>query len=265
MNDRIAFYHRVIGTWLPDPHASVLVVGAEENDQGVFMSRGFRDVTLLNLAEAPQSLPAGWKYVRASGDRLPFPDDSFDAVIAHATLHHCRSPHAVLLEMYRTARRLAMFIEARDSMLMRVIERLGVTQVYETSAVHFNDGVRGGVDDTAIPNFIYRWTEREVEKTIRTYAPHQEHEFRYLYGLALPQTPRAERGRGVLRTLVAATTPLARVFLRLFPRQQNLFAACIRKPAGQDCLQPWLERKNDGSITFDRAWGQRRFRATLSE
>jgi SAM-dependent methyltransferase len=265
MNDRIAFYDRVVGTWLPDPEAAVLVVGAEENDQGVFESRGFRNVTLLNLAEAPHSLPAGWKYVRASGDRLPFPDDSFDAVIAHATLHHCRSPHAALLEMYRTCGRLAMFIEARDSMLMRVIERLGVTQVYETSAVHFNDGVRGGVDDTAIPNFIYRWTEREVEKTIRTYAPQQDPQFRYLYGLALPQTPQAENGRGLLRTLVAATTPLARVFLRLFPRQQNLFAACICKPAGHDRLQPWLTRQADGSITFDRVWGQRRFRRTLSD
>ena len=156
VNDRIDFYERVVATWLPDPAASVLIVGPEANDQGVFESRGFGNVTLFNLGNAPPSLPSGWKYVRGSGDHLPFPDDSFDVVITHATLHHCRSPHAVLLEMYRTARRMAVFIEARDSLLMRAVEWLGVTQVYETSAVHFNDGIRGGADDSAFPNFIYR-------------------------------------------------------------------------------------------------------------
>lgn len=265
MNDRITFYKRVVGAWFTDASEAILIIGAEANDQEVFQSSGFGNVTLLNLDAAPPWLPAGWRYVRASGDRLPFPDNSFDAVIAHATLHHCRSPHAVLLEMYRTARKRAVFVEARDSMLMRAVERLGITQAYETTAVHFNDGVRGGVDDTAIPNFIYRWTERDVEKTIRTYAPHHEPQFRYLYGLALPQTPGAAKGRTMLRVLLRCLTPLTRLFLRFFPRQQNLFAACICKPRDNDRLKPWLCRADDGSITFDREWGRRRFRAAVPE
>ncbi len=260
MNDRIDFYRRVVTTWIPDPSVSVLVVGGEGNDQDVFREKGFAAVTLLNLGSGPESLPAGWRYVRAAGDRLPFPDASFDVVIAHATLHHCRSPHAVLLEMYRVARSRVVFVEARDSGLMRLVERLGVTQVYETSAVHFNEGVRGGVDDTAIPNFIYRWTEREVEKTIRTCAPHHEPAFQYLYGLALPQTPRASKNRTISRLLVDAASPLVRLAVRLFPRQQNLFAACICKPP-DGRLKPWLRQADDGTIKFDRAWGERHFQS----
>lgn len=260
MNDRIAFYRQVVDGWIPDKRASVLVVGAEENDRDVFRAAGFHSVTLLNLGGGPGDLPAGWRYATADGESLPFPDDSFDVVLAHATLHHCRSPHAVLLEMYRVTRAKVIFIEARDSLFMRLIEWLGVTQVYETTAVHFNDGVRGGVNDTAIPNFIYRWTEREVEKTICTYAPHHNPEFHYLYGLALPQTPLASRGRSITRAFVAALSPLVRLALRVCPRQQNLFAVCVSKPPPNQGLKPWLRRADDGTITFDREWGERRFR-----
>jgi SAM-dependent methyltransferase len=263
VNDRILFYKKVVGSWLTNTRSRVLVVGAEENDQEVFQSQGFGDVTLLNLGGGPPSLPAGWSFVRASGDCLPFPDDSFDYVIAHATLHHCRRPHAVLLEMYRVASKRAVFIEARDSLTMRALERTGVTQVYETTAVHFNDGERGGVDDTSVPNFIYRWTEREVEKTVCAYAPHHDLRFEYLYGLAMPQTPAAIKNSRVVRAVACVGRPLIRLFMSLSPRQQNLFAACICKPGEQDRLKPWLCRTDDGRVTFDRAWGHRRFHAKL--
>lgn len=263
MNDRIAFYKKVVNEWFTDTSETILIVGAEANDQEVFHSMGFGNITLLNLDAAPSSLPAGWQYVRGSGDQLPFPDNSFDGVIAHATLHHCRSPHAVLLEMYRVARKRAVFVEARDSMLMRAVERLGITQAYETTAVHFNDGVRGGVDDTAIPNFIFRWTEREVEKAVHSYAPHEDPAFEYLYGLSMPQTPTATNNRWLLSLLISVSEPFIRLLMRLIPRQQNLFAACIGKPREGERLKPWLRRADDGSITFNRVWGSRRYRATL--
>ena len=47
--------------------------------------------------------------VRASGEALPFPDASFDAVCEFAVLHHAENPAAVVKEMLRVARR-AVFI-----------------------------------------------------------------------------------------------------------------------------------------------------------
>lgn len=47
--------------------------------------------------------------IRATGDALPFPDASFDAVCEFAVLHHVANPSAVIKEMLRVARR-AVFL-----------------------------------------------------------------------------------------------------------------------------------------------------------
>lgn len=258
-DDRIDFYHQTISAWLPDRDARVLVVGAEENDIDVFRDLGFTAVTLLNLDRRNPDLPAGWLFTTGNGHELPFPDADFDAVVTHATLHHCRSPHRALLEMYRVSKRTVIFIEARDSLLMRLAERLGITQSYEATAVFYNGGIRGGVDDTSVPNYVYRWTEREVEKTIATFAPHLRHTFDYRYGLALPQTPKVIRHVPVRAALIGALRLLAAPLGMLLSRQRNLFAARIRKPEGESSLQPWLTVNADGELMFDQAWGQSRF------
>ena len=258
---RVTFYAEAIAAWLPKRQARILVVGAEDNDLHVFRHLGFSHVTLLNLGFRCPPLPDGWAFAHGDGHSLPFPDESFDAVVTHATLHHCRSPHRVLLEMYRVAREDVVFIEARDSSLMRWVEYLGVTQSYEVTAVFGNGGVRGGVDDTEIPNFVFRWTERELEKTINTYAPHLRHGYNFRYGLDLPQTPAALRNSFFSRLFVQALRPLSRLLGMILGRQRNLFAARIHKPQGRDGLQPWLEWRADGSPGFNTRWARVRFRS----
>jgi hypothetical protein len=44
-----------------------------------------------------------------------------------------------------------------------------LSEIYEYSAVKNDD--HGGVDNTNIPNFVYRWSEREVLKLISSYKP----------------------------------------------------------------------------------------------
>jgi len=260
-NTRTLFYAETIKAWLPMRESKVLIVGGEDNDVRVFRYLGFTDVTLTNVGLRCPPLPAGWSFAQGDGHALPFPDGSFDAVVAHATLHHCRSPHRVLLEMYRLARENVVFIEARDSVLMRLVEALGITQSYEVTAVFNNGGIRGGVDDTEVPNFVFRWTEREVEKTINTYAPHLQHGYSYRYGLDLPQTPAALRSGFLARLLVVALRPLSGLLGIVLGRQQNLFAARIKKPQSRDALQPWLEWRYDNSPGFNRSWAQSRFRS----
>ncbi len=258
---RVAFYAESVKAWLLNKHARVLVVGADDNDLAVFQSLGFTNVTLLNLGLRCPPLPVGWNFTCGDGHALPFPDGSFDAVVTHATLHHCRSPHRVLLEMYRVAGEAVILIEARDSILMRWVEFFGLTQSYEVTAVFGNGGIRGGVDDTEIPNFVFRWTEREVEKTVSTYAPHLRHGYSYRYGLDLPQTPAVLRNGRIARLIIHALRPLSRLMALVLGRQRNLFAARIHKPQEGDGLQPWLEWRGDGSPAFSRRWAQSRFRS----
>ena len=47
-----------------------------------------------------------------------------------------------------------------------------LVQEYEHAAVFYNDCVFGGVKNTPIPNFIYRWTRRDIEKTIAALKKH---------------------------------------------------------------------------------------------
>ena len=247
---RIAFYRRVIDEWIPDRTASVLIVGGGENDRDVFQSLGFHNVTLTNVATALDRVDcAGVRTLVVDAERMDLPDESYDYAVVHAVLHHCGSPHAGLLELYRVARRAAIFIEARDSLTVRLLGWLGLSQVYEYGAVIANNCEAGGVRDTQIPNYVYRWTEREVEKTISSYAPQARHSFDYRQG----NTVDCQRGWTLKAILVRLLVPAYRALVWLCPGQQNLFAVRITKPSIPQDLHPWLLQQ-DGKVVFNRGW-----------
>src|ERR1700755_1730525 len=52
--------------------------------------------------------------VAAAAESLPFEDQSFDAAMAFATIHHWKDPIAGLREMRRVARRVVVFTHATD-------------------------------------------------------------------------------------------------------------------------------------------------------
>ncbi|SCL39248.1 Ubiquinone/menaquinone biosynthesis C-methylase UbiE [Micromonospora pallida] len=70
-----------------------------------------RDVTAVEPSALMRAQrPAGAApCVAASADRLPFEDQSFDAAMAFATIHHWPDPIAGLREMRRVARRVVVF------------------------------------------------------------------------------------------------------------------------------------------------------------
>jgi SAM-dependent methyltransferase len=255
---RLGFYQKVVSSFISDPNASVLVVGGGLRDKEVFERLRFRNVVFANLdprTTAASFAPYEWSLQDA--ESLTFDDGSFDYVVAHAVLHHCHSPHRALIEMYRVARKGAIGIEARDSALMRLFERFRLTQIYEHTAVFMNDSQYGGVRNSAVPNFIFRWSEREVEKTINCYAPYARHRFEYHYGHDAPVTARFDSGR-VRRALVTLAAPAYHVFALLFPKQQNLFAFCVPKPDLPRDLQPWLSWQA-GRPSFNTAWAEGRY------
>jgi SAM-dependent methyltransferase len=142
---------------------SVMIICGGPLDEAVMKQVGFSNVTITNLDSALANH-------RQNAENLSYDIGTFDVVIVHAGLHHCHSPHRALLEMYRVARRCVVAFESRDSILMRVAIRIGLTEAFEVSAISA-DGKSGGVADSGVPNFIYRWTEREVRKTISSYDP----------------------------------------------------------------------------------------------
>jgi SAM-dependent methyltransferase len=207
---------------------TVLVVCGGPLDTKVLGIVGFSNVVVTNLDETAPNL-------RQDAESLSYGSDSFDIVVVHAGLHHCYSPHRALLEMYRVARKCVLAFESRDSLLMRVAVRLGLTLDYEVDAVA--DG-KGGVAGTGIPNFVYRWTEREVMKTVASFDPTRLPSAQFFYDLRLPIQRFSRSGRTWLRTLAVLLDPLTRVFAWIAPKQCNEFAFAITKTGR---LHPWVK------------------------
>lgn len=257
------FYSRVLriaeAEGVLDSGMSILVVAGGSYDRETFLELGYKDVTISNVdvegAGGADFAPYCWTLQHA--ERLTLPDSSVDVVVVHAGLHHCRSPHAALAEMYRVARRTVIVVEARDSFMVRCGIKLGLTPQYEVEAVVAHDYMSGGVENSGLPNFVYRWTENEVEKVVRSLDPSAPPRLRYVYGLRLPVERLMMRRAGSIRALAAGLAGLARVAQSLFPRQGNCFGFIIAKPDAATSLFPWVQ---PGGRTVDRAWCQTRYR-----
>ncbi len=228
------------------PDESVLAICAAAPEQRVFQAAGLRVVTISNLDDRfvkPDFSPYAWSYQNAQ--KLSFEDNSFDHVFVSDGLHHCDSPHGALLEMFRVARKSAIVFESRDSALMRLACRLGLSADFEVEAVIGSGLTHGGVNNTEIPNFVYRWTEREFAKTIQCFYPYGPCRFNYFYGMNLP-LERLAMQRSPLKRMVALVARPAASFVEwVLPSQANSFAMVARKPAQHE-LWPWLERSERG-------------------
>jgi SAM-dependent methyltransferase len=250
--ERESFYRRVLATLLDDGllrrDMSVLVAAGGPADRDAFRAHGFEDVTITNVDEGAADV-APYAWARQDAEALDYEDESFDLTVVSAGLHHCRSPHRALLELYRVARVAALALESRDSALMRLAVRLGAVDEYELAAVAAHGLEAGGVANTSTPNYVYRWSEREVEKTVASFAPHARHRIRFFREFELPEAL-LEVDKGARAGLLRVAAPVVTGVTKVLPSQANLFAFAIEKPRLPDDLQPWM-RVEDGELQPD--------------
>jgi ubiquinone/menaquinone biosynthesis C-methylase UbiE len=260
---RSGFYGRVlqrlIEDGIVDRGMSVLVTCGGSADRDALAAAGFTDVTITNVDDAGDggSL-APFRWARQDAEALTYEDGSFDVALVSAGLHHCRSPHRALLELYRIARVAVVALESRDSALMRLGVRLGAVDEYELGAVAAHGLAAGGVANTSTPNFVYRWTEREVAKTVASFAPHARHRLRFFREFELPDVL-ADAARGPRRLALRAARPVVGLITKVLPGQANLFAFAIEKPRLPGDLQPWM-RLRDGRLEPDERAVAARYR-----
>lgn len=250
---------RLLRTGVLDREMRLLVVCGGATDRTVLLRRGFTDVTISNVdprAKPEKFAPFKWDYQDA--ERLTYEDESFDFCVVHSGLHHCHSPHRALLEMYRVARRGLLLFEPYDNLLTRLGIRLGVGQEYEHASVYLNGGTYGGVGNSPIPNYVYRFTEQEIVKTIHCYAPTARHEIQFFHAMRIPWGQLRARRRRWLYLAVRLGQPALQLFGRVFPRQGNNFAALVRKPDRSTSLHPWL-REREGALELDFDWLSARY------
>jgi SAM-dependent methyltransferase len=247
-----------------DANSSVLVVGGTQEDAEALSRCGLHRITLSNISGVPDSPDesGGLPIVAVDAEDIRLPDNSYDLVFIYEVIHHCRIPHRALCELLRVAKHQVLMMEPNDSAFMRLLGRLRLSFPFELAAVVDNDYVRGGVRNSQIPNYIYRWNEHEVDKLacsfLAEYACHTlvypywdfnvgEEELAYRKQTRIGQITRVIGAKNFLRILPS----FQRVVNRVPPlrRQGNKFFCCIQK-TGE--LRPWLTYQGDGQIVFDQ-------------
>jgi SAM-dependent methyltransferase len=265
---RLGFYTQMLeralaNGWL-NRQMQVLVVCGGTLDRDAFLDAEFKNVTISNLSEKRlgEEGAAPYRWSEQDAENLTFQDEEFDFVVVHDGLHHCASPHRGMLEMYRVAKHGIMVFESRDSLLIRLGKMLGFAAEYELAPVIQHGFLSGGFRNTGIPNYVYRWKEDEVVKTIASYDPRGRVNVRFFYGLHLPYN-RLTKFNRIGYWLAHALEPVVRGIHLLFPKQCNRFAFVAFKPSGPDDMQPWFKWQDEDSV-LDQDWFKRKMRSHAS-
>ena len=210
---RLLFYKKNILNNIKNKNSSILVLGADTLDKNLFEELGYNNVTLSNYDKQDDDRKI---YKNILMQDINLDDNSFDYCIAHACVHHSSKPHNSILEMYRVASKGIIVIEANDCLLTRVACKLGIAEEYEKTAIIKNKTF-GGVDNSPVPNYVFRWTEREIIKLIKSYKPNKQHNIIFNYEHDIKYT------KNFLVKFIF------KVFFFMFKKQQNLLSFFIIK------------------------------------
>jgi SAM-dependent methyltransferase len=233
----------------------VLVVCGGDSDRDALLTVGFKDVTITNLDTrmvGDEFSPYAWGFEDA--ESLSYGDEEFDVCIVHWGLHHCRSPHRALVEMYRVSKVGILVFEPRDSVFARGSLALGIGQEYETAAVFDNDCRFGGVRNSEIPNYVYRFSEHEVKKCIRCYDPAGRPRFQFFYRTEVPCRSLQLRRNKLYLVAAAIAIPVLKLINVVYPRLCNNFAFFVAKPTMSPAdIHGWIERRG-GERRLNKNW-----------
>lgn len=223
------------------PDDSILVVCGGNLDRVTLLAAGFKNVVISNLAPHAghdEYEPYTWR--REDVENLSCEDKSFDIAIVHSGLHHCYNPNRGLGELCRVARKLTIAFEPYETWFTRLGAKLGYGQQYEDLAVHGSGGTGGGVANTEIPNFVYRYTDREINKFTRAFFPYGKPIIRYYRALRINQGRFQKHQSFLLRSSFKLLLPAIRLAAKLIPSLNNNFCFVIDRPCRPD-YHPWIQ------------------------
>jgi hypothetical protein len=128
--------------------------------------------------------------------------------------------------MYRIAKCGILIIESNDSLIMRLSVGLNFSEDFEKSALYENINV-GGVDGSDTPNYVYRWTEREIKKLFYSYQPDKKINIIFDYQNNIFNEILSNNL--IKKIIVSLSYIFIKIIFLLFPKQQNLMSIYVDK------------------------------------
>jgi len=225
---RFEFYQNQILKFL-NKNKSILVLGASSDEANLFHKLHFKKITLSNidLAQLKGAEKYNFRKIKIDFRNLYRIKNSFyDFVVVHASIHHASKPHNILLEMYRIAKLGVLIVESNDSFIMRLAVKLKFSEDFEKSALNYKTYV-GGVDGSHIPNYVYRWTEREIKKLFYSYQPDKKINIIFNYQNNIYNENLSDNF--LKKIIIVINYVFLKTIFILFPKQQNLMSIYIDK------------------------------------
>lgn len=225
---RFEFYQNQILKFL-NKNKSILVLGASSDEANLFHKLHFKKITLSNidLAQLKGAEKYNFRKIKIDFRNLYRIKNSFyDFVVVHASIHHASKPHNILLEMYRIAKLGILIVESNDSFIMRLAVKLKFSEDFEKSALNYKTYV-GGVDGSHIPNYVYRWTEREIKKLFYSYQPDKKINIIFNYQNNIYNENLSDNF--LKKIIIVISYVFLKTIFILFPKQQNLMSIYIDK------------------------------------
>jgi len=144
----------------------VLALGANHREAEALAGMPFESVVLSGICEPGDALQAlcdrhpHVSYELASAEALPYPERSFELVLAKEMLHHLPRPVQGLYEMLRVCRDRAVFVEPWSCGLVSALDCLGLVTRFESDQAG-NAGARD--------NHVFRWRRSTLESLLASY------------------------------------------------------------------------------------------------
>ena len=223
--ERKDFYSKQLLKYIKKKNSKILVMGAGQLDKKIFSHLGYKNVTFSNISNSRENSINVYKNLH----NINLVDNEYEFCVAHACVHHSSKPHLSILELFRVCSKGSLIIEANDSYLSRLACKFGLSEEYELSAVKKNIK-DGGVDNTNIPNYVYRWNEREIHKLMKSFRPDVKHKIFFDYGHQIKFTK--------LRVIKLFFD----IFFMIFKKQKNLLSIYINKDEKNMEFNNWIKK-----------------------
>ena len=242
--ERWIFYEKMLLKHI-NKNSNFLLISGSEKEIQILKKLRYKNFKITYHKELNRNIEnnynllVGKNLFDADVRNLRFNDSEFDYVITNATLHHIDVPHVGISEMYRVAKKGVLIIESNDSLIMRLACKIKLSEEFEESSVDRHKKT-GGLLDLGIPNYVYRWTENEVEKLISSFNPKYNHVISYNYEFEFENILKKINNK-FLKSVISFFLKVNLKMLKFaFKKQSNLFSFFINKKLSKKNKHSWI-------------------------